>query len=403
MHDTHHENTAELYDSYVLGNYGKPQLTLVRGDGVYVWDDEGNRYLDFGSGIAVSALGHAHPAWVAAVREQLHRLTHASNLYRNRNQGRLAKTLAAKCGPGRVFFCNSGAEANEALIKLSRLHGNRKAGREGTCFKVVAAENGFHGRTFGGMSATAQEKIRQGFAPLVPGFAFGKLNDLESFERLVDDETSAVFLETIQGEGGIHPCTAGFLRGIRDLCDRKGVLMILDEVQCGVGRTGRFFAYEKAGIQPDAIGMAKGLGSGFPIGAVWVHERYAGLFTPGSHGTTFGGTPLACAAGLATLYVIERDDLMGNVRENAPGWMEELEAVRAACPAKLLSVRGEGYMVGLQLASDPLPVAAAMRRHGMLTVPASGNVIRLLPPLIARKDDLSRAVEIVRSALAETG
>ncbi len=401
MHDTHHENTEELYDQYVLRNYGKAPLTLVRGDGVYVWDDEGTRYLDFGSGIAVSALGHAHPAWVAAVREQIHRLTHVSNLYRTRNQGRLAKTLAGKCGPGRVFFCNSGAEANEALIKLSRLHGNRKAGEEGKCYKVVTAENGFHGRTFGGMSATGQEKIRKGYAPLVPGFSFGKLNDLESFERLVDEETSAVFLESIQGEGGIHSCTPEFLKGIRELCDRKGVLMLLDEVQCGMGRTGRFFAYEKAAIRPDAVGMAKGLGSGFPIGAVWVHEDFADLFTPGSHGTTFGGTPLACAAGLATLYVIERDRLMENVRENTPGWMKELNAMKEAFPDTVLSVRGEGYMVGVQLATDAAPMVAALRRHGMLAVPASGNVIRLLPPLIAGKDDLSRSVEIFRAALAD--
>ena len=402
METSHHESTEELYEKYVMKTYPPAPLTLVRGEGVYVWDRDGRRYLDFGSGIAVSALGHAHPAWLAAVKEQLFRLTHVSNLYRTRNQGRLARNLVDKCGPGRVFFCNSGAEANEALLKLSRLHGVRKSGKEGVCHKVVTAINGFHGRTFGGMSATEQEKVRKGYAPLLPGFAFGKLNDLADFERLVDDETSAVFLETIQGEGGIHPCSVEFLQGIRELCDRRGVLLILDEVQCGIGRTGRFFAFEEAGIRPDAIGMAKGLGSGFPLGAIWVDERYADLFTPGSHGTTFGGTPLACAAGLATLHVIEKERLMENVRTNAPGWIEALQAVRDDFPDKVLSVRGEGYMVGIQLADNPQAAVAAMRERGLLAVPAGGNVIRFLPPLVATRDHLRQSVDIFRQALAET-
>lgn len=403
METSHHESTEELYEKYVMKNYPPSPLTLVRGEGVYVWDRDGRRYLDFGSGIAVNALGHAHPAWVAAVKEQLFRLTHVSNLYRTRNQGRLARNLVDKCGPGRVFFCNSGAEANEALLKLSRLHGVRKSGKEGVCHKVVTAKNGFHGRTFGGMSATQQEKIRKGYAPLVPGFSFGKLNDLADFERLIDDETSAVFLETIQGEGGIHPCSVEFLQGIRDLCDRRGVLLILDEVQCGIGRTGRFFAFEKAGIRPDAIGMAKGLGSGFPLGAIWVDERYADLFTPGSHGTTFGGTPLACAAGLATLHVIEKERLMENVRTHAPGWIDALQAVQNDFPDKVLSVRGEGYMVGIQLADNPQAAVAAMRERGLLAVPAGGNVIRFLPPLIATRDHLRQSVDIFRQALVKTG
>jgi acetylornithine/N-succinyldiaminopimelate aminotransferase len=402
MESFHHEDTQELYDKYVLKNYAPAPLTLVRGEGVYVWDSDGRRYLDFGAGIAVSALGHGHPAWVAAIKEQLFRLTHVSNLYRNRNQGRLAKNLVSRCGPGRVFFCNSGAEANEALLKLARLHGVHKAGREGVCYKVVTALNGFHGRTFGGMSATGQEKIRQNFAPLLPGFSFGKLNDLADFERLIDPETAAVFLETIQGEGGIHPCTVEFLQGIRDLCDQRGVLLILDEVQCGIGRTGRFFAYEKAGIRPDAIGMAKGLGSGFPLGAIWVDEKYADLFTPGSHGTTFGGTPLGCAAGLATLHVIEKELLMENVGSNAPGWLANLQTVRDEFPDQVLSVRGEGYMVGVQLAMNPLPTVAAMRDRGMLAVPASGDVIRFLPPLIATAEHLRQSTEIFRDALAAT-
>src|ERR1041384_2779542 len=235
-------STAELYDAHVLKNYARPALTLVRGRGTQVWDDAGNGYLDFTSGIAVSALGHCHPYWVAAVQRQAAELIHVSNLFRNPQQGELPRRIVGHAGPGRVFFCNSGAEANEALIKLARLHGVQKSGGEdGKCYKVICAKHAFHGRTFGGMSATPQEKIQKGFRPLVPGFAFGELNNPQSFADLVDGETAAIFLETIQGEGGVTPCTDEFLWGIRQLCDQHNLLLMLDEVQCGLGRTGRFY------------------------------------------------------------------------------------------------------------------------------------------------------------------
>ena len=249
-------NPKQVYDAYVVKNYARPALTLVRGRGCSVWDDQGREYLDFTSGIAVSALGHCHPAWVEAVRRQAGELVHVSNLFRNPLQGELARQLVLRAGPGRAFFCNSGAEANEALLKLARLHGMRKSGEEGRCFKVICAQHAFHGRTFGGMSATPQEKIQKGFRPLVPGFAFGELNDLASFADLIDDQTCAIFVETIQGESGIKPCTDEFLLGLRHLCDRHKLLLLVDEVQCGIGRTGRFFAFEHARILPDAIGMA---------------------------------------------------------------------------------------------------------------------------------------------------
>jgi acetylornithine aminotransferase/acetylornithine/N-succinyldiaminopimelate aminotransferase len=292
-------STAELYDAHVLKNYARPALTLVRGRGTQVWDDAGNCYLDFTSGIAVSALGHCHPQWVSAIQRQAGELIHVSNLFRNPLQGELARRIVQKAGPGRVFFCNSGAEANEAMIKLARLHGVEKAGGvEGKCFKIIGAKNAFHGRTYGSMSATPQEKIQKGFRPLVPGFEFAELNNLQSFVDLVDDATAAVILETVQGESGINPATPEFLRGLRKLCDQKNVLLLLDEVQCGIGRTGKFYAFEHSGITPDAVAMAKGLGGGFPIGSMWVRDRFADLFHPGNHGTTFGGTPLACAAAL---------------------------------------------------------------------------------------------------------
>jgi acetylornithine aminotransferase/acetylornithine/N-succinyldiaminopimelate aminotransferase len=392
-------STAEVYDAYVVKNYARPALTLVRGRGCSVWDDQGREYLDFTSGIAVSALGHCHPAWVEAVRRQAGELVHVSNLFRNPLQGELARQLVLRAGPGRAFFCNSGAEANEALLKLARLHGMRKSGEEGRCFKVICAQHAFHGRTFGGMSATPQEKIQKGFRPLVPGFAFGELNNLASFADLIDDQTCAIFVETIQGESGIKPCTDEFLLGLRHLCDRHKLLLLVDEVQCGIGRTGRFFAFEHARILPDAIGMAKGLGGGFPIGAVWIRENAAEYFQPGSHGTTFGGTPLACAAALAVLHVIDQERLLEKVTANSGPWLEELRKLATDFPRHLVGVHGKGYMIGLQMAGDPAPYQLAMREAGLLAPTSGGQGIRLLPPLVATGAELGRSVEIIRGVL----
>lgn len=388
------------YDSYVLRNYGRPAITLARGEGCRVWDDAGKRYLDFASGIAVNAVGHCHPRWVRAVSEQAATLAHVSNLYRNPLQGELARRLVVQAGPGRVFFCNSGAEANEGLLKLARLHGIRKSGEEGKCHKVICAKSAFHGRTFGGMSATPQEKIQKGFRPLLSGFEFGELNNLESFEALVDDRTAAIFIETIQGEGGVHPATSDFLRGLRALCDRHNLLLILDEVQCGIGRTGRFFAFDHAGVRPDAIGMAKGLGGGFPIGAIWIGESAADLFQPGMHGTTFGGTPLACAASLATLDIIADDKLCEHVARVSGPWHAALARLAEEFPAQLTGLRGVGFLVGLQLTSEPPPYIAALREAGLLAPLAGGNVIRLLPPLIASELELAESVDILRRVFA---
>jgi acetylornithine/N-succinyldiaminopimelate aminotransferase len=250
------------------------------------------------------------------------------------------------------------------------------------------------------MSATPQEKIQKGFRPLVPGFSFGELNNLQSFADLVDAQTAAIFVETIQGESGINPCTPEFLIGLRKLCDQHNLLLLLDEVQCGIGRTGRFYSFEYAGITPDAIGMAKGLGGGFPIGAVWVRERHAELFHPGNHGTTFGGTPLACAAALAVLDVIERDGLLEKVRINSAPWIAQLKQLAIDFPKQVLGLRGQGYLVGVQLTSDPAPYLAALRERGLLAPSAGGNVVRLLPPLNVTTDELTRSVEIFRAVLS---
>jgi len=393
-------STADLYDAHVMRNYARAPLTLVRGAGTRVWDDAGRSYLDFTSGIAVSALGHCHPHWVAAVQRQAAELVHVSNLFRNPNQGELARRITCHAGPGRVFFCNSGAEANEGLIKLARLHGRRRSGgEEGKRFKVICARNAFHGRTFGGMSATPQEKIQGGFRPLVPGFAFGELNDVASFAALVDDTTAAIFVETIQGEGGVMPCTPEFLLGLRRLCDEHGLMLLLDEVQCGIGRTGRFYAYQHAGVEPDAVGMAKGLGGGFPIGAIWVREPYADLFQPGNHGTTFGGTPLACAAALATLDAIEQERLMEHVAAAGGPWIEALRGLAREFPAHVSAVRGQGFMVGVQMTGETGPWLTRLRERGLLAVASGHNVIRFLPPLNATAAELARSVEILRETL----
>lgn len=394
-------STAELYDAHVLKNYARAPLTLVRGLGAQVWDDAGNSYLDFTSGIAVSALGHCHPHWVAAIQRQAGELIHTSNLFRHPNQGELARRLVGYAGPGRVFFCNSGAEADEAMIKLARLHGMKKAGgEEGRCYKVIAAKNAFHGRMFGGMSATPQEKIQKGFRPLVPGFSFGELNNVASFAALIDDQTAAILVETIQGESGVNPCTPEFLRGLRQLCDQHNLLLLLDEVQCGIARTGKFYAFEHTGVRPDAIAMAKGLGGGFPIGAVWIRDGVAELFQPGMHGTTFGGTPLACAAGLAVLDVIEREQLIAKVAAQSGPWLAALRQLAVDFPAQVAAVRGLGFLAGVQLTMDPAAHITALRERGLLVVGSGHNVIRVLPPLTATSDELEKSVQIFREVLA---
>jgi len=393
-------NTEQLYKDNILGNYGLPPITFVRGRGLRLWDDLGKEYLDFCSGIAVTCLGHCHPKLVAAIQEQANDLICVSNLYRNEVQARLAAKLNAKAGcNGKVFFCNSGAEANEALIKLARLYGCRKSGQDGKQYKIVCAKNAFHGRTFGGMSATPKENVRQGFAPLVDGFAFAELNDIDSFASAIDGNTAAVFIETIQGEGGIYPAEKQFLKDLRNLCSEREVLLMIDEVQCGVGRTGRFFAFEHAGIEADAIGMAKGLGGGVPIGGVWVSDQYAELFKPGSHGTTFGGTPLISAAALTVIETIEDDGLLENVTDKGAYVMQRLAELKSKYPHYISDVRGLGFMIGIQIAESPAEVVTQLRDDGLIVPPAGSNVVRFLPALTATKDDFDEALRIFESVV----
>lgn len=395
------DQVFEQYSTYLLSNYAKAPLVLVRGEGSRVWDSEGASYLDFTSGIGVTALGHNHPHWVSRVAHQLSVVSHVSNLFAHPWQGELAERLVARCGQGKVLFCNSGAEANEGLLKLARLHGVSVTGEEGKKCGVVTARNGFHGRTFGGMSATPQEKIQKGFRPLLADYSYAELNDIASFDKAVSDTTAAVLLETIQGEGGVFPCDSGFLKELRALCDERKVLLMLDEVQCGIGRTGHFFAFEESGVQPDAIGMAKGLGGAFPIGAIWVSEPYSGLFQPGSHGTTFGGNPLACAAALAVLDCFDRDQLLEKVQRQSQTLWPRLEALVQEFPDLLSEVRGRGFMVGLVFKQDPAPLQAALRDAGLLVVAAGNQALRLLPPLVVTDAELDEALQILQRVLAQ--
>jgi acetylornithine aminotransferase/acetylornithine/N-succinyldiaminopimelate aminotransferase len=376
---------------YLISNYAPPALEIVRGKGSYLWDSSGNKFLDFTSGIAVSNIGHGHEHWINSINEQVTELVHCSNLFSIPQQVRLAKRLVNKIGPGKMLFCNSGAEANEALIKFARLVGNQNPSLKK--YKLIVAENAFHGRTMGALSATSSPKYRDGFEPLLDGFSFAPLNDLSAFEEKIDDQTVGVMVESIQGEGGIRVADDNFLQGLEDICREKGILFMLDEVQAGIGRTGEFLGYQKSGVKPDAIAIAKGLGGGFPIGGIWLSDQWADIFKPGSHGTTFGGSPLACCAGNAVLDVLEQDNLILAAREKGEFLEAELHKLKNQYPSIIKEVRGRGLMLALVMSAPPSELIAQFRQNGMLVVGAAENVIRFLPPLTVSKDELSEAME----------
>ena len=353
-----------------MPNYGRYDVVLVRGLGSRVWDEEGKEYLDFGAGIAVSTLGHAHPRLVEALDRQARELIHTSNLYYTRPQAELARKLIEIVGsPGKVFFSNSGAEANEAVIKLARKFGNECAGVTSDSkprYGILTFHRSFHGRTMAGISATGQEKVKEGFAPLLPGFSHLPFNDLDAVEKAITDETVAVLVEPVQGEGGIYPASREFLLGLRRICDRHGMLLMLDEIQCGLGRLGNWCGWKEIvgeDFVPDTVSWAKGIGGGFPLGATWIRKRLiqrlaAGpvdlcdLLQPGSHGTTFGGTPLACVTSLAVLETIEKDGLLANARTLGDYAKRKLEALPG-----VKEVRGMGLMLGIVLGDEFVRVA----------------------------------------------
>jgi acetylornithine/N-succinyldiaminopimelate aminotransferase len=405
------ETVKELFQRHVVPSYGRFDLAFTHGSGSYLFDVRGKRYLDLGGGIAVCSLGHAHPEITQTLIDQSRRLVHISNLYYHEPQGRLAQCIVSHLSSGKVFFSNSGGEANEGLFKLAR-----KFGHDEGRFEILTAHNSFHGRTLAGIAATGQDKVKKGFEPMVPGFRHVPFNDLEAMRNAISPATVAILIEGIQGEGGITPAAPHFLLGLRKLCDEQHLLLLLDGVQCGHFRSGRFQSFQRlledlpsaAGFLPDGISMAKSLGAGFPIGAFWVREPYADLLGPGSHATTFGGTPLASTVALKVFEIIERDHLADNARQLGAWITDQLLRLAAAYPRVIQSVRGVGFMIGFELvekeriprfAQQPQPASLQFvnRLHeaGLLTVPAGAQVVRLLPALNLARVQAEEGVAIL--------
>ncbi|MCF6157383.1 MAG: aspartate aminotransferase family protein [wastewater metagenome] len=390
------EEMKEIYDRYVIPNYIRNPIVLSRGSGVDVWDTEGKRYLDLFSGWAVSLLGHCHPHVVEAVQRQAAILQHAPNIYYTEPQGLLAKYISEKSFGGQCFFCNSGAEANEAAIKLARIY-NSNTGK----YKILTFSNSFHGRTLATVTATAQPKYHKGFAPLVEGFTYVPFNDLEALETSVDDKTCAIMLEPIQGEGGINSATGDFLRGVRALCNENGLLLILDEVQCGMGRTGKYFAYQHYDIEPDIMTLAKALGGGVAIGAMTAKKEIAKSLVPGSHASTFGGNPLACAAGIAVFETIEKENLIHNVKEMGKYAMEQLTILQKDYEI-INEIRGKGLMIGIELNVNGAEIIKNCIQAGLFLNCTHDKVIRFMPPLNVRKEHIDEGIDILRTVLSKT-
>jgi acetylornithine aminotransferase/acetylornithine/N-succinyldiaminopimelate aminotransferase len=414
------ESVRDLFNKYVVPSYGRFDLAFVRGAGSTLWDVHGRRYLDLGGGIAVCSLGHAHPEVADAIAQQARQLVHVSNLYYHEPQGRLAQRIVSHLAPGRVFFSNSGAEANEGLYKLAR-----KFGHDEGRFEILTAFNSFHGRTLAGISATGQEKVKKGFEPMVTGFRHVPFNDLAATRAALSPATVAVLIEGIQGEGGITPATPEYLLGLRAWCDEHKLLLLMDGVQCGHFRSGRFQSFQRLlegvpggeNFLPDGVSMAKSLGGGFPIGAFWVREQAHGvqlgeLLGPGTHATTYGGTPLGCAVALKIFEIIERDHLAANAREMGALLNAGLERLAAQFPRLITSVRGVGLMIGFELApKEQIPAFASsdkaasmqfvnrLHQAGMLTVPSGTQVVRLLPALNLKRTEVEEALGIIEGAV----
>jgi predicted acetylornithine/succinylornithine family transaminase len=385
--------TLERFQRHVIPNYTRYPVCLVRGEGSWVWDDEGNRYLDFFPGWGCDLLGHCPPRVVAAVREQVGKLIHVPNTWYTEPQGLLAEALATRTGwGGQCFFCNSGAEANEAAIKLARLNG--KPGR----YKIVSTLNSFHGRTLGALSATGQPKYHQGMEPLLAGFSYAPFGDLDAAARLIDNETCAILVEPIQGEGGINLPPPGYLEGLRELADRHQLLLIFDEVQSGMGRTGQWYAHQHWHVQPDVMTLAKALAGGVACGGLIARPEVAEKLRPGTHAATFGGNPIACAAALATVETIEADDLLTRAEQIGDRFRERFEALRGRCPA-IHDVRVKGVMIGLELTVDGAPaVRACLERHLLINCTHT-TVIRLLPALTLTDAELDEGCGILEEVL----
>jgi len=375
---------------YLMDTYARYPLALARGQGTRVYDVEGREYLDFIAGIAVNVLGHCHPKVTLALQQQAHRLVHTSNLFYTEPQVQLARALVARSFADKVFFCNSGAEANEAAIKLARRWAHEKDGA--SRYEIVSMLNSFHGRTLATLTATGQEKVQTGFEPLPEGFRYVPFNDAEALSQAVTSKTAAVLLEIVQGEGGVQVVTPAFLKTCREISRERGALLILDEVQTGIGRTGRLFAYEHFGVTPDVMTLAKGLGGGVPIGACLATDDVAKVFIPGSHASTFGGNPLVCAAALAVLEaILEDQDLLSQCTRLGEYFRKGLQELQGRCPA-VTAVRGLGLLIGVEVTVDARELVHDLRKRGILANATSERVLRFAPPLIVTHAEIDRVV-----------
>ena len=396
-------NTKEIKETteqYILHTYNRFPIVLEKGDGAYLWDTDGKRYLDFAAGIAVFALGYHYPGFDEALKSQIDQVIHTSNLYYNVPLAEAGKKLVLSSGMSKAFFANSGAEAIEGALKAAKKYAYDRDGEAG--HEIIAMKNSFHGRTVGALTLTGNDHYQEAFRPLMGGVRYADFNDYDSVERLVTEKTCAVILETVQGEGGIHPADPEFLKKVRALCDERDILLILDEIQCGMGRTGSMWAFEQYGVAPDILTTAKALGCGFPVGAFVLNEKAAAhSLVPGDHGTTYGGNPLACAAVSAVFDLYEKAGIVEHVRETAP-YFEEKLADLASKHSCVREARGLGYMRGLELSADVRvgDVIAAARGKGLLVISAGGNVLRLVPPLIVGKDEIDECAGILDECLA---
>jgi predicted acetylornithine/succinylornithine family transaminase len=383
---------------YIMNTYTRSPIVLRKGRGMKVWSTDGKEYLDFVGGIAVNVLGHCHPKVVVALQKQAQRLLHVSNLYHNEPQIRLAKLLVEHSFADKVFFCNSGAEANEAAIKLARKYAKENLSEHHV--EIISTVNSFHGRTMAALSATGQKKFHKGFEPLLPGFRHVEFDNIDALKRAITRETCAVMLEPIQAEGGIRLPSADYLKGVRELCDRHKILLILDEVQTGMGRTGRLFAYENYGITPDIMSLAKGLGGGVAIGAMLATERVASAFHPGDHASTFGGNPLASAAAIATIDTLLEDGiLLDQCRRMGAYLMKGLDELKREHSSVISDVRGMGLLVGMEMTRECTPIVKACMGRGVIINCTAGNVLRFVPPLIVQERDIDHMLEILDEVL----
>lgn len=398
------KDVREMFENFVVPTYARFDLVLERGDGSHVWDVNGRRYLDFGAGIAVCTLGHANSEITEALVEQSRKLVHVSNLYYTEPQARLAKRIVDLIAPGRVFFCNSGAEANEGLFKLAR-----KFGHDEHRYEIIATHDSFHGRTLAGIAATGQDKVKKGFEPMTPGFKQVPFNDLEAMRNAITKSTAAILIEAIQGESGITMATPEYLLGLRKLCDEHNLLLLIDEVQAGHFRTGKFHAWQRIledrGVDfiPDGISMAKALGGGFPIGAFWVREEFAEVLSAGTHASTFGGTPLACAVALRVLDVIERDKLDENALRIGDFLIGQLNNLCKRFPTIVREIRGVGLMIGIEFNSNfkASDIVSRLHERNLLTIPAGNSVIRLLPPLNISQREAEEGLRAIEEVVVD--